>query len=231
MINSEEIRSFALSLGADRCGIASVDRFSDAPAGFHPTDIYKDCRSVIVFLKKMPEGAIKSGDPVVYTHTAEFLYKFLNRVGMDLCFELEKNGITAVPVPTDVPYMHYEPERMHGMGILSMRHSARNAGLGILGRNTLLINKDLGNLAYIGAILTVAALEPDPIVTDLHCPPNCRLCLDACPVKALDGITVNQERCRKHSNLEHLRGWDLYTCSKCRMVCPFSIVSHRLSQI
>jgi epoxyqueuosine reductase len=220
-ISALKIKSLALSLGADRCGIAGAERFDDAPAGFHPRDIYKDCQSVIVFIKRMPVASVGTGNAVVYTHTAEFLYKELDRIGMALCYQLEKKGMNVVPVPTDVPYMHWEPERMHGMGILSMRHSARNAGLGILGRNTLLINKELGNIVYIGAILTDDKLEPDPLVTDFHCPPHCHLCLDACPVQALDGITVNQEKCRLHSTLEHPRGWDLYICSKCRLACPY----------
>jgi epoxyqueuosine reductase len=221
MLSGKEIKSFAHSLGADRCGIAGVDRYTDAPAGFHPSDIYPICKSVVVFLKHMPAEVIQSGNAVVYTHNASFLYNDLDRIGTALCYKLEKHGMKSVPVPTDVPYMHWEPERLHGMGILSMRHSACKAGLGILGRNTLLINPDLGNLVYIGAILCESELEPDPLVDDLHCPTSCRLCLDACPVNALDGTTVNQEKCRKYSNFAHPRGWDLYTCSECRSVCPY----------
>ena len=36
-----EIKSIAFDLGADLCGIAPVDRFSSAPKGFHPIDIYE----------------------------------------------------------------------------------------------------------------------------------------------------------------------------------------------
>jgi hypothetical protein len=53
MLSSEEINSITLTLGADKCGIASIDRFSSAPTGFHPTDIYSKCKSVVVFLKKL----------------------------------------------------------------------------------------------------------------------------------------------------------------------------------
>jgi epoxyqueuosine reductase len=221
MLTSNEIKSLALSLGADRCGIASADRFADAPKGFHPSDIYPKCKSVVVFLKHMPAEVIRTANAVVYTHNASFLYDDLDKIGTALCYELEKHGMKSVPVPTDVPYMHWEPERLHGMGILSMRHSARNAGLGILGRNTLLIHPELGNLVYIGALLCEDELEQDALVDGFHCPPNCRLCLDACPVHALDGTTVNQEKCRKYSNYEHPRGWDLYTCSECRSACPY----------
>jgi hypothetical protein len=106
MLNASQIKSLALSLGADQCGIASIDRFNGAPGGFHPVDIYNKSRSVVVFLKKMPEEVIRSENPVVYTHTANYLYAFLDKVGLELCYELEKQGIKAVPVPTDTPYMH-----------------------------------------------------------------------------------------------------------------------------
>jgi len=222
-LSSLEIKSITSNLGADQCGIAPAERFNGAPRGFHPGDIYDTCRSVIVFIKRMPPEAIRAANPVVYTHTSHMLYDLLDRIGLSLCFTLEEQGIRAVPVPTDVPYLHWDAGKMHGMGLISMRHAAYNAGLGILGRNTLLINRQWGNMAYIGAILVDATLEPDPIVNDFGCPTDCSLCLDACPVKALDGVTVNQKRCRKYSTLEHPRGWDIYTCSKCRAVCPFRL--------
>jgi len=222
MLSAEKIKSIAIGLGADQCGIAGTDRFHGAPDGFRPTDIWIQCRSVIVFLKHMPYEVLHAGNPVVYTHTANILYDALDEIGINLCFELEKYGIRAIPVPTDVPYLAWDAENMHGKGILSMRHAAYNAGLGILGRNTLLINRDLGNMVYIGAILVGATIDADPIVTDLTCAADCNICIEACPVKALDGVTVNQQRCRKFSTLEHPRGWDIYTCSKCRQACPLS---------
>ena len=40
MMTANEIKSTALELGVDLCGIAPVDRFSSAPKGFHPNDVY-----------------------------------------------------------------------------------------------------------------------------------------------------------------------------------------------
>ena len=220
MLAAEDIKTIVLGLGADRCGIASTDRFDDAPEGFRPCDVYSKCKSVVVFLKQMPSDVINVDNPVVYTHTAHLLYDALDKIGLNLCYALEKQGIKAVPVPTAVPYIHWDAENKHGMGIISMRYAAYNAGLGILRRNTLLINREQGNLVYIGEILIDAAVDTDPIVDDFDCPPDCNLCIDACPVEALDGITVNQKRYREFSTLEHARGWDIYTCSKCRQVCP-----------
>ena len=220
MLKSDKIKSLAISFGADLCGIANSERFSQAPEGFRPTDVYSRCKSVVVFLKRMPPHVILAKNPVPYSHTADLLYSALDQIGLKLSSELEKYGIHTVPVPTDIPYLYYDEEKMHGMGVISMRHAAYNAGLGILGRNTLLMNKEFGNMVYIGAVLIDTRVKPDPVVKDFACPAKCRLCLDACPVKALDGITVNQKSCREFSYIRHPRGWDIYTCNACRKVCP-----------
>jgi len=219
MISAIEIKEFVIEAGADQCGIASVDRFKDAPKGFHPTDIYGNCNSVVVFLKSMPSEVIMALNPIPYTHTAYLLYSELDRIGLKLSHYIQKKGNNAIPVPADVPYISWDESRKHGQAILSMRHAAYNAGLGILGRNTLLINPELGNMAYIGAVLTDIPLESDPLEAKLKCPPHCTICLDACPQHALDGITVNQKICREVSFYQHARGFDIYDCNACRRLC------------
>lgn len=220
MISSLQIKQFATELGADKCGISSIERFKDAPAGFHPVDIWSDCKSVVVFLKSMPRLAIQTENPIVYSHTAYTLYTSLDRLGLDLCLKLQGVGVDAIPVPTDVPYLYWNEELKRGMGILSLRHSAYNAGLGIMGRNTLLITPEFGNMVYLGAVLIDARPDEDPLIEDFSCPDGCSLCMDSCPVNALDGISVNQKACRGVSSITHERGWDIYICSECRKVCP-----------
>lgn len=221
MMTSYEIKSLALALGAEVCGIAPVERFDGSPAGFNPKDVYSKCKSVVVFLKRIPHSTIEAESPIPYSHTAQQLYMSLDRIGTELCVLLEKEGIGAVPVPTDVPYMYWNEAEKKGMGIISLRHAAVNAGLGRLGRNTLLMNDKLGNMCYIGAILTNATLDPDPNATTPVCPAGCSLCMEACPVDALTGTTVIQKLCRETSCMVHPRGWDIYACNECRKVCVY----------
>ena len=49
MIDSRQVKQVMFSLGADLCGIASIDRFGDAPKGYHPLDVMPSCKSVISF--------------------------------------------------------------------------------------------------------------------------------------------------------------------------------------
>lgn len=223
MVYAPDVKAMALELGARACGVAPVERFEGAPAGFRPREIYPACRSVIVFLKEMPGDIALLDNPIPYTHAAYQLYGELDRLGMELCRFLEARGAPAVPVPADTPYLHWEPERSHGMGILSLRHAAVQAGLGVLGRNTLVIHERYGNMVYLGAVLTDAALEPDPLIEEPACPEGCRVCLDVCPVGALDGTTVTQALCRKQSFYKTTRGFDLYACNLCRRSCPLRL--------
>jgi len=218
---ASELKKLSFSLGAEKCGIASVGRFKEAPEGFHPTDIYHKCKSVIVFLIQMPTEIILASNPVPYSHSAYLIYSKLDRLGLEFSKAIQKNGKHAVPVPSDVPYIYWDSVNYHGMGILSLRHAGYMAGLGFLGRNNLLINPELGNMVYIGAILTDIELESDPVVSSLKCPSKCRICLDNCPPKALDGTTVNQKLCRQFSGSNNARGFDIYSCNVCRKVCIF----------
>lgn len=223
MIDSGVIKEIIISLGADGCGIASVERFNKAPKGFHPTDIYKDCKSVIVFIKRLPAESLFVSNCVPYTFVNNIITAKVDELGFELTLQLEKQGVKGVPIPSDDPYVHWEPENLYGRGILSLRHAGYLAGLGVLGKNTLLMNKDFGNMIQIGAVLVQAELEEDPIAKYEGCLPECNLCIKSCPVKALNGRTVNQKLCRPLSNFKTEKGYILKKCNVCRKICPNSL--------
>ncbi len=218
-MNSTQIKEFILSKGAIKCGISPISRFEDAPDGFKPTDIYPKAKSVIVYLMKMPDEAVNSNNSVPYTHTAYMLYDLLDKLSLSICQHIENVGNHAVLIPADTPYIYWDEEERHGQGILSLRHAAFNAGLGILGRNTLLLTPEFGNMVYIGAVLTDIELDPDPMMEGFGCPPKCTVCLDSCPQGALDGTTVSQKICREVSFYQNARGFDIYDCNECRKQC------------
>jgi len=79
-----------------------------------------------------------------------------------------------------------------------LKHAGSLAGLGVIGKNTLLINDRYGNMIRLGAILVSTELEPDPIASYEGCIKKCTVWLDLCPQNALDGTTINQKLCRKN---------------------------------
>ena len=221
MINSGAIKKRALRYGADICGIAPVDRFAGAPEGFHPCDIYPDCRSVVVFAARFPLSTLQAKTNAPYTLVRNKLVDKVDWISFNISNELERGGIVAIPIPSADPYDYWDAERNHGRGILSLKHAGVLAGLGVLGKNTLLMNERFGNMIWLGAVLASIDLEPDPVASYEGCDSECTLCIDSCPQQALDGITIDQKLCRDISISYNYGGGSVLSCNICRKVCPY----------
>jgi epoxyqueuosine reductase len=112
---------------------------------------------------------------------------------------------------------------------LAEREHAQRAGLGWVGKNTLLLNRRLGSHLLLGAIATTLDLEPDTPQTD-HCG-RCTRCIDACPTDCIRPWSVDASRCISYLTIEHrnlidsdffeaMDDW-LFGCDVCQEVCPF----------
>lgn len=218
MITSQMIKNMARKLGADLCGIAPVERFKDAPKGFHPRDIYRKTRSVVVIAKTVPDSAFLSENPVPYTFACDVTLEAVHQMICQLALSLQEMGVMAMPIPSE-PYLYWNEKCREGRGILSFKHAGYLAGLGVLGRNTLLTNDNIGNRITLGALLLNAPLSGDPIAKYTLCSDDCHACIKTCPAKALDGKTVVQKLCRKVSQVTTKKGYALYACNRCRVIC------------
>lgn len=118
-------------------------------------------------------------------------------------------------------------------GPILERDLARRAGLGWFGKNTNLINPDLGSFFFIGALVVDLELVPDQPFDADRCG-SCTRCLEACPTQALVADRVlDATRCISYLTIEHrgaipheLReslGQLLYGCDICQDVCPWNV--------
>jgi epoxyqueuosine reductase QueG len=218
----EKIRNLILSFGADVCGFACIDRLADAPPGYNPTDIYPDGRSVISFGIALPQGLTKVSPRLIYGYYNTFSQLETDRIAYKAAKRMEDDyGCMAIPMPCDSPYEYWDSDRMEGHGLLSMKHMAVAAGLGTIGKNALLLNKQYGNRLTLGAILTDLELMPDPLSENI-CMEKCRKCIACCPVNAIENGIVNQKLCRTHTYGKTKRGFDTVDCNRCRTICPVS---------
>lgn len=147
----------------------------------------------------------------------------LDRIAYHASLRLERTfGAVAVPVPADGPYESWDAEKLEGRGVLSMKHAAVLAGIGTLGKSTLLLNGEYGARLNIGAVLTNLPLASDAPARSC-CLPGCRICLDYCPVRAIGETGVDQKLCRNHTYGTNARGFDVVNCNQCRVKCPVGL--------
>jgi epoxyqueuosine reductase len=220
MNNEQVIKQLAHDLGADLCGIASVERFDQAPAGFRPCDVFPDARSVVVVAKRVPEGPFHAASVMPYTVACNVAIMQVTRLVVSLSDAIERHvGGRAVPIPSD-PNEYWDAERSESRGMLSLKHAGWLAGLGVITANTLLTNDRYGNRTSLGAVLLDIELKGDDIVDYSFDCETCRRCIDICPVHAIRDGTVNQQTCRDRYHSKTARGHLVYVCNACRRLCP-----------
>ncbi|MFT6215939.1 MAG: epoxyqueuosine reductase [Roseivirga sp.] len=110
------------------------------------------------------------------------------------------------------------------------RQWAEKGGLGWVGKNTLLINKEKGSFFFLAELILDLELEPDGPIKD-YCG-TCTRCIDACPTDAITPYQLDANKCISYLTIElkesiptafegKMENW-LFGCDICQDVCPWN---------
>jgi epoxyqueuosine reductase len=203
----------------------------NAEARRHPASILPAVRSVVMAAMSYNDATTDDGAPprpaghaavgriARYARGADYhevLWRRLERL-LDW-LQTERPGCVGRAVADSAPLLE--------------RNFARRAGLGWIGKNTLLLNCDAGSYFVLGALLVDIQLRPDTPFEAEHCG-SCTACLDACPPAAFPAPGVlDARRCVSYLTIEHkgpiplelrpgVSDW-LFGCDVCQEVCPWN---------
>jgi epoxyqueuosine reductase len=248
VLTASAIKSRAHELGFDLCGVSSAGDFPELTflsewlrrgyAGtmtwMHRTakrradvrHVVSDARSVIVtgtlYNTDRPYAGEVAGDRAKISRYAwgdDYHDVIGRRIEALLAWMRETS-----PEP-------FEARAYVDTGPVQERVYAQYAGLGWIGKNTCLINPELGSWLFLGEIICTLALEPD--TEGLEQCGTCTRCIEACPTGALvEPGVLDSNRCLSYLTIEYrsdmpvemrrAAGTHIYGCDVCQEVCPYN---------
>ncbi len=249
MLTSFHIKQKALELGFDLCGVAPVESFPELlflrewiDRGYagemawmpRSADLRADVRAVVPGARSVIVTATlyntAPSDPAVdpgHGHVARYAWG-------DDYHDVLKSRLDAL-----LAWMRAEsPEPFQACayvdtGPVQERVYAQYAGLGWIGKNTCLINPELGSWLFLSEIICTLPIETD--AQGLEQCGSCTRCLDACPTGALvESGVLDSTRCLSYLTIElkagipeehrAALGTHVYGCDICQDVCPYNQV-------
>jgi epoxyqueuosine reductase QueG len=247
----ERIRAMAEEERIPVLGFASASEMAGERPGHRPEDLLPGAQSLICFGLPVPQGVYRTPTYTLETvwRSQNLNYRRLDTLSMRIAALLEENGERAVPI------YGCQPMGVNGRGqvegYLNQIEMARVTGIGVVGKNGLLIHSRYGARLMLGGVVTTADLprERYPEIDEPGCPPDCRICADACPVQAISiekkrvrimtclGLTsrtpqmskllfflLSKSRPEAAARYMILRAFDEHTfhvCSECVALCPY----------
>ena len=216
VVNAAELKARAKELGFDLCGICpavpppGAGRFQEWIAAgyagqmhFLPdrAEAYARPQSVLVGARSIVMLAMnyRTAEPAMTQPGQGRVSRY--------AWGTDYHGIIRDRLARLADWVRARMPQAHVRGVVDTaplleREFAQLAGLGWIGKNTLLLNKQLGSWFFLAALLLDVELEYDaPHETD-HCG-TCRACLDACPTGAfVDAYVLDARRCISYLTIE-----------------------------
>lgn len=160
------------------------------------------------------------------------LHKDYHKLMRKRLSQLAKKIETAINQLETLPERPFQYRAFCDSAPVLERPIAEKAGLGFIGKNSLLIHPRAGSWFFLGELYTNLPLPADPPFTRQGCGP-CTACIDECPTQAIvDNAVVDARRCISYLTIEYdgviaeslrpLIGNRIYGCDDCQLVCPWN---------
>lgn len=217
---TRELEGFARERGADLFGVADVRPAGDL--GISQAGPGVDFPLAVSMAICLNDAIVDGHDPseghrqsIYWHHVYDVVTPALDFLAHDVSRWLADRRFRAFPVPGSSPY---DAERLEG--IFSHKLAAHLAGLGWIGKNSLLLTRAFGPRVRLVTVLTDAPLEAGSSL-DRRCG-RCTDCVDACPVDAFSGVEFQADQARElrfdaFKCSEYRRQ---HACGRCVAVCP-----------
>lgn len=211
----------------DAAGMAYMSRGDTLAKRRDPRLLFEPVRTVLVAAYPYPPPPVPPGSPRIAAYTAGIDYHHHLPGRLDRAME-------------EVQELAGQPLRWRSFtdsAPILERSLAVQAGLGWVGRNSLVLIPGYGSWFLLAEVFTDLDIPADePFVTD-HCG-TCRRCVEACPTSCIRGDrTVDANRCLSWLTIENradiapelqepLGDW-LFGCDICQEVCPWNRFAFR----
>lgn len=223
---TEEVKKLAKKLGAEMVGVASVERFKNAPLMHSPQGLLPTAKSVVVVGVIWLDASIELTEKEISEHfynpydiceSQTNMNERLNSIVFNLAKVLEKQGYRSLPLPA-TDHWRWRPYKTMETPFappLAHRYAAVAAGLGEVGWHESFISPEYGPRQRINSLITEAPLEPDPLYKGTPLCDKCMSCVEACPydrfrkeVKEIKELEIGEKKFK----VPITNKWRCYLC-------------------